>query len=138
MNTTISWGLLPAILHFIKVFQQTADAFLDARERDRAIFTALERRQGVEKEQRLVWGPFFAPAVDVDGGEAVEEVLVTGLVGRGWPVSIVAVLGWGSWMATAVQEMAAAHAAAEGCRRFRLRPTGEAVTGRGFSARGGR
>ena len=51
---------------------------LDARERYQAIFTALERRQGVEKEQRLVWGLFFAPAPDVDGGEAVEEFGVGG------------------------------------------------------------
>lgn len=98
----------PGGARWAKVFQETADAFLDARERDQAIFTALERRQGVKKEQRLVWGPFFAPAPDVDGGEAVEEVLVTGLVGRSCHGGIMAVLGWGSWMVTAVQKMAAA------------------------------
>jgi len=67
---------------------------LDAGERDQAIFTALERPQGVEKEQRFVWSPFFAPSPDVDGGEAVEEVLVAGLVGLGCQGSIMAVLGW--------------------------------------------
>ena len=68
---------------------------LDDRERDQAIFTALQRCQGVEEEQRLVWGAFFAPAPNVDGGEAVEEDLVTGLVGRGCHGSIMAVLAGG-------------------------------------------
>jgi hypothetical protein len=44
----------------------------------------LEDRQSVEKEQRLVWGAFFAAAPDVDGGEAAEEDVVPGLVGLGW------------------------------------------------------
>jgi hypothetical protein len=44
-----------------------------------------------------VWGPFFAPAVDSDGGEAVEEVLVTGLIGSSCHGGIMAVLGWGSF-----------------------------------------
>lgn len=66
-----------------------------ARERDQAIFAAMQRRQGVEKERRFVWGAFFSPAPDVDGGNAVEEVLVAGLVCPSWHGSIMAVLGWG-------------------------------------------
>ncbi len=42
-----------------------------------------------------MWGPFFAPAPDVDGGEAVEEGLVIGLVCPSWHGSIMAVLGGG-------------------------------------------
>ena len=78
-----------------EVFQKTADAFFDVRERDQAIFTALERGQGVEEEQWLVRGAFFSPAPDVDGGEAVEEVFLAGLVGRSCHGSIMAVSGWG-------------------------------------------
>ena len=84
--------------------------FLDAGKKDQAIFTALERRQGVEKEQWLVWGPLFAPAPDVDAGEAGEEVLVGGLVGSSCHGSIMAVLGWDEWMAIDFHKMAAAHA----------------------------
>ncbi len=87
------WVLGPGSARWAKVFQQTAGAFLDAHERYQAIFTALECRQGVQKEQRLVWGPFFTPVPDVDGGEAVEEVLVTGLVGPSCDGSIMVVSG---------------------------------------------
>ena len=76
-----------------EVFQKTADAFFDTCEWDQTIFTALQRRQGVEKEQWLMWRPLFAPTPDVDGGEAVEEVLVTGLVGPSCHGSIMAVSG---------------------------------------------
>ena len=79
-----------------EVVEKVAYVFLDAGEGDEPVLAALERRQGVEKEQRLVWGPFVAPAPDVDGGEAVEETLVTGLVGPSCHRIIMAVPGWGS------------------------------------------